>query len=427
VVPSPSPGTRANRLASIDGASASSLWAVGTKVVAARRRPLIEHWNGRTWSAAPPPAFSAHGADLEDVDVAGDGTGWAVGTRMDPFLEVARTLTLRLDSGTWKVVHAPDTDRLVNADLRAVDASGPDDVWAVGRAYPGNQPVVEHRTAAGWSLVQTPDVHDRSFNDVFARSTSDVWAVGSQTSRSGTATQPLTEHWNGVSWSVEPAPFPAGTGGILEAVDGSAATDVWAVGGRLVEHWDGVSWSRVLIGAAPKGTMFLDVVAKSASNVWAVGSINRSDPVLVHWNGAAWRRARVPVPLEGMFAVALGSVPHDGMWMAGGSGVQPAVAHHTADGWQLVTPPPVQDWGFLEGISGSSPSDVWSVGFAVEGAGSAPALVEHWEGTSWSVVSTPDIEAAEIFNDVVSLPDGQTWIVGGAGAPRIFRACRQEG
>ena len=64
-----------------------------------------------------------------------------------------------------------------------------------------------------------------------AVSSSDVWAVGSQGSRT------LTEHWDGTRWSVvtSPNPLPTTKGNnFLTSVTTVSSGDVWAVGD---EEW----------------------------------------------------------------------------------------------------------------------------------------------------------------------------------------------
>jgi hypothetical protein len=58
----------------------------------------------------------------------------------------------------------------------------------------------------------------------------------------------LIEHWNGAGWKAVETP----NGGCLSDASARTSTDVWAVGsGRLgmpngtIMHWDGVAWSIV--------------------------------------------------------------------------------------------------------------------------------------------------------------------------------------
>ena len=64
-----------------------------------------------------------------------------------------------------------------------------------------------------------------------------VWVVG----RAGTIV-----HWDGAAWAVVPSPTTVD----LADVWGSAANDVWAVGGAIL-HFDGVDGSQVAIDWRP--------------------------------------------------------------------------------------------------------------------------------------------------------------------------------
>ena len=63
--------------------------------------------------------------------------------------------------------------------------------------------------SASFQLVTSPTV-DGSLTAVSSVSPTDIWAVGSQTTSTG-AIAPLTENFNGTSWTVVAAPTPAGS------------------------------------------------------------------------------------------------------------------------------------------------------------------------------------------------------------------------
>jgi hypothetical protein len=99
----------------------------------------------------------------------------------------------------------------------------------------------------------TPNVgpDDNYLNAVAATSAANAWAVGRY--YDGTEWQTLIEHWNGVTWTVQPSPDPAGPAGDneLTAVTATSPSNAWAVGYHaegttdvpLIEHWDGAAWT----------------------------------------------------------------------------------------------------------------------------------------------------------------------------------------
>ena len=93
--------------------------------------------------------------------------------------------------------------------------------------------------------------------------------------------------------------------------------------------------------------------ALSDFNTWAVGestnaSAGTEAPLALHWNGTAWSKVPSPTPS--------GSTP---------------------------------DWLF-ESVAASSTSDAWAVGEQSSGTKIHDSLYEHWNGTSWSVVTGPN-------------------------------------
>src|SRR5206468_2400244 len=95
-------------------------------------------------------------------------------------------------------------------DLQGIAMAGTDDGWAVGTAQSFDAssvvPVVQHWDGSTWSLVRrVPRAGDYTYlTDVAARSTDDVWAVGSAFRASGWHN--LAMHWDGTAWTVFEVP-----------------------------------------------------------------------------------------------------------------------------------------------------------------------------------------------------------------------------
>jgi hypothetical protein len=268
--------------------------------------------------------------------------------------------------GQWQPVQSFDHSQLYGEidSLNAVAALSSGDQWAVGSwtKYPEDyhfHTLIEHwdGTAGGWSVVPSPTLPLNSYlYGVSALAANDVWAVGG-TDQSGPPYQSLVEHWDGVAWSlVAPASFP----GVLYAVVARGPTDVWAVGtenypGRgLIEHWDGITWTATYLrfGAVLRG-----VAAAGPRTIWAVGQrYGRTNPfgdttLTMRFNGNGWTQVPSPNPL------------------------------HTND--------TDQDW--LTSVSVVAPNDAWAVGrYGNHDLGPLDqTLVEHWNGSRWSVVPSP--------------------------------------
>lgn len=131
-------------------------------------------------------------------------------------------------------------------------------VFALGSPSPhGSEPAgVMASTPNTWSVLDSPNRHDGPRNNALRQvaciSDSDCWTVGNYFT--GTATQTLTEHWNGTTWSVVPSANIVGTDAdALQSVACNSPSDCWAVGQAytsstgvsqtLTLHWDGMAWT----------------------------------------------------------------------------------------------------------------------------------------------------------------------------------------
>jgi hypothetical protein len=180
-------------------------------------------------------------------------------------------------------------------------------------------------------------------------------AVGSY--RNGTGdTLPLAESWNGVTWTVQQVRAPAGGfDAELKSVSCTSPSACTAVGDYsttgsldlLAERWDGTAWK---IQATPSadGTLY-GVSCGSAATCIAVGhafsSTAGSTTLALQWRDGTWKEQQVPFI----------------------AGILPS----------------------LYGVSCRSPRDCAAVGGVETGLDVAVTLAEAWNGSTWTVQSTP--------------------------------------
>jgi hypothetical protein len=94
-----------------------------------------------------------------------------------------------------------------------------------------------------------------------------------------------------------------------------------------------------------------------------------------------------------------------------------AVEHWDGTSWNIV-PSPNPNPGLdknshLLGISAISASDIWAVGDIGAPFGHIATLTEHWDGTSWSVIPSPNPgTTANRLYGVTALSDGTVAAVG---------------
>jgi hypothetical protein len=229
-------------------------------------------------------------------------------------------------------------------------------------------------------------------------------------------------------WSISHGPHVRG-GGWLEAVAAISADDIWAVGttvshGPLAEHWDGTSWTRIPTHVSG-WAQFMGVAALGPRDVWAVGShsMNPSRSLIERWNGHRWRF--VPSPVESrndQQLLGVHAVSRTDAWAVGYRGKHPLVEHWNGTTWHLLRVPSPPNGGALASISGTAADDLWAVGFRGP-PGWFPAsgtLVEHWDGSRWSIVHAPGASSSLALNAVIVLSTDDAWAVGGLPRDPIY-------
>ena len=429
VIASPSPSSFGDVLNSVSAVSASNLWAVGFQQTSSGApQTLIERWNGSAWSVVSSPSPSSIGDSLNGVAAVTGSSVWAVGFRQNSRFS-QRTLIEYWNGTQWSVVASPNVGP-GNNQLYGVAALSLTRVWAVGTTVQQNGPpqtLAEQWNGAQWSVVASPNrLGGANLAGVAAISASVVWAVGFDASGA------LTEHWNGTQWSFVTNPNQ-GTSHFLNGVAALSTSNVWVVGDyvtssgnfdTLTEHWNGSTWRIVPSpNTASQLNDLLGVAVVSAKNIWAVGDSNAGQYTLIeHWDGTAWSIIPSPSPgvngnsLNGIVAVSATDV-----WAVGyqydSNGVQQTLIEQwNGSNWSVVSSPnPGSILNVLTGVTALSASDVWAVGYH-DGNNTTQTLIEHWNGTQWSVVSSPNAASGGSSLNAVSAPSaGNLWAVGTYG------------
>src|SRR5262245_19547192 len=101
---------------------------------------------------------------------------------------------------------------------------------------------------------------------------------------------------------------------------------------------------------------------------------------------------------------------------APGAATASAAGCHT---WTGVPPPsPGAAENGLNGVTAQSPCNVWAVGFYGDVVdGPVLSLAEHWNGTAWTLVTTPSPDTDRNFlSGVAGASSRDIWAVGEAGS-----------
>jgi len=87
--------------------------------------------------------------------------------------------------------------------------------------------------------------------------------------------------------------------------------------------------------------------------------------------------------------------------------------HWNGTTWSIVSSPnPGSFYSNFSAVTAVSSKDVWAVG-SYNGSSNPATLTEHWNGTTWSVVANAVAGAGGTFNAVTSVPGThQVWAVG---------------
>jgi hypothetical protein len=336
------------------------------------------------WTMVPSPSPGDQGSYLTSVAPISPNDVWAVGAAYRP-IGTPGTLTEHWDGSTWTVVPSPNFNKGYN-ELYGVAAVSSNDVWAVGyhniALYGSEKTMAMHWDGARWTIVPTRNIGQEAnqLMDVAAVASNDVWAVGFGASPNNTIGRPLIQHWNGTRWALARSPDVGGGFGILNGIVALAADDIWAVGSSddqtLIEHWDGTAWTVVPspTGNRPESELYA-VSASGPDDVWATGDsydARGSDSLVEHWDGSSWS-------------------------------VVPSL-----DGSKPSTT--------LYGTLALGPSNVWAVGSTYDPvAVSYLTFTEHWDGTAWTIVPSPN--PGQLYDQLFSVAGfagGDVWAVGQA-------------
>lgn len=282
-LPSPDPGTGSNYLDSVSAVSPSDIWAVGEYSTQpggfGANKTLILHWNGRTWRQVASPSPGSFADDLSSVQRVSATSIWAVGLYAGSDIR-DRSLILHWNGRAWSQVASPNPGRQSDSlsGLSGVSAGSlwTTELYSNSSGTSGTSQIV-HWNGRTWSKAAAgPSGSD--LVDVSVSSATNGWAVGSDAKGHS-----LAMHWNGRTWQRVASPNlkPGQLTNALQSVTAVSPASAWAVGDAedlfnfdstaIEMHWNGHAWS-MMASPAPGGTSALNTVrATSAVSPWAVG------------------------------------------------------------------------------------------------------------------------------------------------------------
>lgn len=343
----------------------------------------------------------------------------------------------------WSVVPSANVGDGLN-QLYAVAGVNANDMWAVGYYCSGDcdtvdevdSTLIEHWNGDTWVVVPSPNIGagTNTLNSVAVISPNDAWAVGISLNLNTNRWNTLALHWDGSQWSIAPTPNPGTANKYLNIVTATSPNDVWAIGAyrqgavflAWAIHWDGTGWTDASVpNPGAVYNVFYGATQISPNDTWAVGAYCNNDSdcsnLTEHWDGRTWSVVpNPPIPYTLQLYQVSGSTKKD-VWAVGSRCLDPDcnnlenyIEHWNGTAWSLVPSPDPEVNGAYWNVLGVSPNNAYIVGSHLNDDGTYSNLVLHWDGASWSRISVPsggaydnDLRAAVAFsrNDVWAVGD----------------------
>ncbi len=302
-------------------------WAVGSNACSTNCDSLFLHYLNGAWqkvAVAPPGNKTGY----SDIDIKGN-TGWAIGYYWAQRFDGTNWTGMDIGTGTppgdyftdvsvvdandaWTVgksrqaLHYNGSDwwpvslglnslpLTLTVRMQAIHMLSATEGWAAGFAMYTNEDnhcLLVHRSNGSWTRVTCP-IENVRLRAVQMRSATDVWATGTVYP----AQDPISFHYNGVTWIAVPLPVS------ISSIELVGVNDGWMVGayGAILRLINGV-WTHVQhpdftigpgynIGLDPKPIDAIDT-----DNVWWYGS---SPGQLYQWNNGIVTTYTSPVTHE---------------------------------------------------------------------------------------------------------------------------------
>lgn len=140
-------------------------------------------------------------------------------------------------------------------------------------------------------------------------------------------------------------------------------------------------------------------------------------------NLAPWERVVSPnLSTEHNLLLSVAAVSSSDVWAVGNydanpdpyqSAIKTMVQHWNGTQWSVVPSPNVNTgWNGLEAVAAVSANDVWAVGYWSKFNGLSQALIERWNGSQWQVVPSPQPEGGAALSAITVVSANDIWAAG---------------
>jgi len=282
------------------------------------------------------------------------------------------------------------TSRTAMTAFYGITALSAHDAWAVGsyapEGGPGARPIVERWNGRSWSAVTLPKRYrtNAQLTAIAASSPTNVWVFGFSRDSNGLNPQTFALRWNG-SWS---ARGDWHTSNVVNSATVLNSGNVWIFGTDWTLHYNGTAWTTRKLSFS-----IAQASAINRNDIWAVGASNSDlSPVLARLHNGRWQLQYIPVTSSNTTRAALLGVlarSDTNIWVVGAtsasSGFHPLALHLLNGKWTFHTPSGIQA---LSSVAPDGAGGLWATTASSQFDGSR---LEHYSGGHWHAVVLPTV------------------------------------
>ena len=408
---------------------------------------LAEAWNGTNWTIQTTPNPSgATSTNLSGVSCPTPSSCLAAGSYTNS-AGTQVTLAEAWNGTNWAIQITRSPAGQYFSRLAAESCSATTACTAVGSSLDFNtgiqQTLAEAWNATHWAIQKTPNPSGATSSNlagISCATTTICIAVGSYYTAAGTQ-QTLAEAWNGTHWAIQKTPNSSGATSSNLAGISCATTICIAVGSyntaagtqqTLAEAWNGTHWA-IQKTPNPSGATSSNLAGISCATTticMAVGSYTGStgtrSGLAEIWNGTGWTRqptgqatGSTYSQLSGVSCVSATFCTAVGLYSSSAKVVETLAEIWNGTGWTIQSTPEATGAQSSQLAAISCPTAVAciAVGSYLNSSPTEVTLAEVWNGTSWTAQSTPDPTGA-IYSQLsgVSCPVANTCNAAGSSS-----------
>lgn len=410
---SPNATRSGGQLESVACSSATACTGVGSYLNASGITvTLAERWDGSAWQRQPapnPPGDTTTSVAPELLGVSCPTSAFceAVGQYGPEGLTTSMAQTW--NGSQWTMQSFPVPANSSGAGLAQVSCTSATFCEAVGSYFDETSgqtvPLAAIWNGTSWSIQSTPSLtNTAAFAAVSCTSAKfcEAWGGGN----AGNPGPEVAEQWNGTAWALQTVPSDAVS---VASVSCTSAKFCEAVGTTAIYNWNGSQWSAQTVPSSLSAAGLNGVSCTSAKSCETVGVENTGTDyvgVAAVWNGAVWSAQSTTSPSGATYANlnAVSCASAKSCEAVGDYQITTTANDRKAlaDAWngsdwalQQTAAPAGATNNLLLDVSCASASFCAAVGWHFDSAGDEANLAEIWNGTSWSISSTPNLKSQD--------------------------------